>query len=274
MDDKKLKNMLRDIANEPLPDDIAGIAKNKTNEFTNQISKQRQQNVWRIIMKSKMTKYIAAAVILIAVVISINYFGGSVDFASIAWANVEESLREVNWMHLIYKPNEVKKKENVVCGESKQVTWIAFRSLIKVEQDSSGKISYSDYSENARYLYNPEDGTVSKSVISGETFPFGSDGPIVLFKQLIEMEKEKGSIIRRKTGKFKGSKVDIWEVLQPIDKGMVIKGELLIDINTNLPLAVKIWRKYYEKVTGQLMEVEFEYPTEGPRDIYEAGAPR
>jgi len=52
----------------------------------------RQQNIWRMIMKSKMTKFATAAVIIIAVIIGINQFGGSVDMASVAWAEVVEQL--------------------------------------------------------------------------------------------------------------------------------------------------------------------------------------
>ncbi|MBW8035350.1 MAG: hypothetical protein FVQ79_06915 [Planctomycetes bacterium] len=43
-------------------------------------------SVWRIIMKSRMTKLaVAAAVIIIAVLAGINPFGGSIDVASVAW---------------------------------------------------------------------------------------------------------------------------------------------------------------------------------------------
>ena len=49
-------------------------------------------NIWRIIMKSKITKIAAAAVIIIAVLIGINQFGGSIDGASVAWAQVVEQL--------------------------------------------------------------------------------------------------------------------------------------------------------------------------------------
>lgn len=43
-------------------------------------------------MKSKITKIAAAAVIIIAVLIGINQFGGSIDGASVAWAQVVEQL--------------------------------------------------------------------------------------------------------------------------------------------------------------------------------------
>jgi len=52
-------------------------------------------NIWRIIMKRRITKLAAAAVIIIAVLIGINQFGGSIDGASVAWADVAERFRSV-----------------------------------------------------------------------------------------------------------------------------------------------------------------------------------
>ena len=46
-----------------------------------------QPNIWRIIMKSKMTKLAAAAVIIIAVLIGINQFGGSIGGDSVAFGD-------------------------------------------------------------------------------------------------------------------------------------------------------------------------------------------
>ena len=57
---------------------------------------QRNQNqqgisdthIWRIIVKSKITKFAAAAVVIVAVLIGINQFGGSIDGTSVAWADI------------------------------------------------------------------------------------------------------------------------------------------------------------------------------------------
>ena len=57
-------------------------------------SAEPEPNIWRIIMKSRITKIAAAAVIIIAVLIGINQFAGSVDMASVAWADVIEQISE------------------------------------------------------------------------------------------------------------------------------------------------------------------------------------
>ena len=49
-------------------------------------------NIGRIIMKSPITKLAAAAVIIIAILIGVHYLGGSIDVASVAWAEVVEQI--------------------------------------------------------------------------------------------------------------------------------------------------------------------------------------
>ena len=53
-----------------------------------------EPNVWRIIMKSKITKLTAAAMIIIAALISIYEFGGSIDGSSVAWAELVERVEQ------------------------------------------------------------------------------------------------------------------------------------------------------------------------------------
>jgi len=50
-----------------------------------------QPNIWRIIMKSKITKFAAAAVIIIAVFVGIHYFGGSME--NVAFADVMQNIK-------------------------------------------------------------------------------------------------------------------------------------------------------------------------------------
>ncbi|MBN1795881.1 MAG: hypothetical protein JW804_04350 [Sedimentisphaerales bacterium] len=66
MDNEKLDKLLCNLANEPLPDDIAEIAEQKSQQFSREITEQKL-NVWQVIMRSKMTKLAAAAVLIIAV---------------------------------------------------------------------------------------------------------------------------------------------------------------------------------------------------------------
>ncbi|UCG58886.1 MAG: hypothetical protein JSU70_05105 [Phycisphaerales bacterium] len=51
-----------------------------------------EPNIWRIAMKSRITKIAVAAVIAIAVLLGVHYFGVSPDGAGVAWADVLENM--------------------------------------------------------------------------------------------------------------------------------------------------------------------------------------
>ncbi|MHC4756697.1 MAG: hypothetical protein ACYTBP_16330, partial [Planctomycetota bacterium] len=61
----------------------------KTNSAAN------QPNIWRIIMKSRIIKLTAAVVIIIAVMIGINQFGGSLHMAGVAWGEVVNKVEQI-----------------------------------------------------------------------------------------------------------------------------------------------------------------------------------
>ena len=63
------------------------------------------------IMKSSITKFAAAAVIIIAVMLGINYIGGSPDGASVAWAKVLENVEAARTVMYIYELEKGDRKE-------------------------------------------------------------------------------------------------------------------------------------------------------------------
>ena len=64
---------------------------------TNEHKLAKQEAVlWRIIMKSRITKLAAAAVIVVAVLAGIHLFGGSIDGTTIAWAKVIETIENAH----------------------------------------------------------------------------------------------------------------------------------------------------------------------------------
>ncbi len=61
-----------------------------------------QPNMWRIIMKSRITRIAAAAVIVVAVMIVIQQFGVPIDVTNVAWADVQKAFLAQPWIHLKY----------------------------------------------------------------------------------------------------------------------------------------------------------------------------
>ncbi len=62
----------------------------------------KQANTGRIIMKSRIAKLAVAAVVIVAVMVGINQLGGSIDMASVAWAEITTQLDRVGYVHCYY----------------------------------------------------------------------------------------------------------------------------------------------------------------------------
>jgi len=75
-------------------------------------------NIWRTIMRSRITKFAAAAVILIAVMIGMSQFGGSIDGTSVAWAKVAEKIDLL--------PAFVNREKRIAMSDGKEIPF--FRS--------------------------------------------------------------------------------------------------------------------------------------------------
>lgn len=58
-------------------------------------------NIWRTIMKSRITKLAAAAAIITAVLLGVNFIGGP-DMANVAWAEVTSRVAQVDYVHVCH----------------------------------------------------------------------------------------------------------------------------------------------------------------------------
>ena len=218
-------------------------------------------NIWRTIMKSPVTKLAAAAVIiivvLIGVLIGINQFGGSIE--AVASGQVIEAMKKVNWMHVVGREKD---------SGSIDEAWLSFESKINIKKNENGGITYTNYHKNKRYVYDPAKQTIYVYDVSGENFAFGTAGPLQLFEELLQMERDKGAkITRRKDGK-----TEIWEAVTS-EGNRTVEGRVFIDIEKALPMVMQVKVTSNGKIV-QDIDIRFDYPQKGPEDIYELGAPK
>jgi len=73
-------------------------------------------NVWRKIMRSRITKLAAAAAIIIAVLIGIYHSGGSIDGASVVWAEVANKIEQM--------PVCIHREKRIVTCDGKEVDFL------------------------------------------------------------------------------------------------------------------------------------------------------
>ena len=106
-------------------------------------------NIWRIIMRSRITKLAAAAVIIIAVIVGINQFSSSIDGASIVFADVLEQINN-------FRPytNTITVQEEGIPTVSKRVMMLSLTQ--RREINSNGTIVVFDLARAKTLTLVPE----------------------------------------------------------------------------------------------------------------------
>jgi hypothetical protein len=213
-------------------------------------------SIWRIIMKSKITKLAAAAVIIIAVIAIVKHLGGSIEPAGVAFAQATEALKKVRWVH--------------TTGTDGYEGWINHESQVSITKAADGRIEFSDYKKSKKYEYDPESNTLTISRTSGDfhELPLQWQEYLKLFAQ-----RQPDIEVSRRKDRVGGNDVEIY-ILNWAKVGFLRKSEVTVAVQSDLPLSarLKITRSNGTLVTDA--KTVFEYPQDGPTTIYDLGVPR
>ncbi len=94
MNRENIEEILKEMGSENVPADVHEIAEETMRDFVEVRTRQpRYYVLWESIMRNKMIRFAAAAVIIVAVIVGIHQFGGSIE--SVAWAQVLDNIRRV-----------------------------------------------------------------------------------------------------------------------------------------------------------------------------------
>ncbi len=239
------------------------IHKFKTNPRNHKAPSQTPINTWRIIMKSKITKLAAAAVIIIVIVTAISHLGVSIDGTSIAFGDMVEAMQEKPWVHW--------QVTSGTTDESLIESWFCFERSLSAHKRADGTLLFNDDREKNQHTYDPQKGVIYFAYGQQEThepdsLPVASFQLVPIIMQYLAEEALK---ITRKT---------IWQDGQELEtiSAQMIKGstakqiELVRDVQQNLLISMKV---DYKDDSKNLF-AEFDYPQEGPESIYDLDAPQ
>ena len=228
-----------------------------------------KQNIWRIIMKSRITKLAAAAVIVITGLFGVHYFGGSLDGSKVALGKALDNMEKSLWLHQVIKGTQGGKKVTVE-------QWISFESKIVALKRSDGCIKYLDYNKQKHYEYDPNSGTISMSYLKNEGFNVFSEltDPLSFLDIAIKKLTQEGGKVTEKRGKYYGNNVRIYEVTFSEHRDFKKTNiKFFIDPPSQLVIAEKVKA---ENESGDVImeaEIKLDYAEMGPNSIYDLGVP-
>jgi hypothetical protein len=220
---RNIEEILKEIGGEDVPAEVHKIAEETSGKFNKTLMQSRKNVLWQSITKSRITKLAVAAVIVIAVLVGVYRFGGSIDGTSVAFADVLEQ---------IYKARTVTYKETFYPGTEREFTVEDMRmepGYLRSEM-SHGDITIWDFSGGKDLHLMPG---LKKAVL---TQRIGRSRGKRLFNYLDWISK-----LHEKDGEFIGQEeidgqiADVFLVQKEFERTTI-----WVDPETNLPVRVEM----------------------------------
>jgi hypothetical protein len=202
----------------------------------------RQPNIWRTIMKSRITKFAVAAILIIAVLIGINQFSGSIDGVSVAWADVAEKVEDIQTFVCQRKDlQRTSDKDQTV--ETKSVIFSSAEYGSRIDSYKDENIQSSTYTlpaEKAIITVIPSAQKHFRRPLTEEMLKeMEQKGPREIVRRFFSLEyKELGSKIINSVV-VEGIEVNDPKVLSanfPVER---VTARLWVNVETNLPVLLE-----------------------------------
>ena len=219
---------------------------------------------WRTTVMNNWRKYAVAAAILAAVGIGVQQFGGSIDGAKVALADVITAIENATWLHAV---NTARRGEDAFVTEE----WFGFERQIHAAKGPGDTITWSDYDAGGRHCYSPDAKVVSVSSIPAAEPPLKASGPLALCEKLMELEQSRGASLAQQTGSYEGTRAVIWKVNRAEEDGQETIA-FFVDSSSLLPLAAEVTYVLNDGTVRYQGHVVFDYPDTGPESIYDLGS--
>lgn len=229
--------------------------------------------IWRTIVKSKIAKLAVAALIVIVVILAFK--DGSIDIVSSAFGidEVIASMQKVEWMHatvtVIGSTNaDSNRMENKYNGSQH---WQSIHPHRKIDIYSEGSIYFEE--EQTLWKYDSDSNTITITYHDG-SIP-DREKPKNLqdvYLTTVSYFESKGATVEYSTGTYDGCPIQIIKVDHTDENGFDRKMMIKADAQTRLAKEIEIYQKTSKNENSTFFMI-FDYPSSGPKDIYEAGAP-
>ena len=251
MHEENIEEILKRLGQEAIPADVHKIAEEASGKFSKTLTPSRQHILWSDIMKSPITKLAVAAVVIIVVLIGINQFGGSVDMASVAWAEVFEAMEDVPTV-IFEMTNVTTLWENqTISTVSKVYDAGEYGNRVDIYMNSELVMQkYALPNENIAYRIRPKEKMYSHFELLQDHVATEEDFPRQWVKTILSEDYTHLGSNNINGFDVEGVEVNNSELLKG-DQGLV---RLWVDVETNLPVLIELERWMLEDDVETTME--------------------
>jgi hypothetical protein len=215
----------------------------------------------RHIMKSTTGRLVAAVIVLVLIgagILRLGRHGGG-----LALGDIVASMQRVPWMHVTGMGQSPQKNGHV--GQ----WWESFDRRVIVSVESDGVITYRDYNAETMYVYHPQTNTVTIGPATDRSNVASAGSPAAAIREMIAAQEEAGAEVTSEPAIRDGVQVQTIHIVAK-EQDMT----LVCDRDSGLPLSMETIVTLRETSEQAVASATFEYPAEGPADIYALGVPR
>ncbi len=232
----------------------------------------RRPGVWRIVMRTRMGKLAAAAVVVVGLLAVLQQLSGSSGVTSVAWGDVREAFLRQHWVHVKYD-NGDERWSNLQTGDSYFKNW-------------DGRCVAVDYARNLRQIHEPAFGrhiSEDRPVIyrDGVIPPWEPktawDSVLGHWEQMAEQGKTRDWEVERHLDQTGGTRLIRFDChLNDAAGRRLLITRIWADPKTRLPLT--IWERLQlaerQKQKRESITGTFDFPQTGPASLYDLGVAR
>ncbi len=241
--------------------------------YEKQKSAITKPNIWRIIMKSRITKIAAAAVIIIVVMVGLYHYTGSFHGTTAAFAisDVITAMKQVQWTHAtVQMIDDINVPVDKLKYWNGREYWQSIDPYRTISIGSSGDIEFTEL--NSTKVYDPKNNTIT---ITSPRYP-EKDPPASMQEMWLDFvsdfEKDEDAKVEYSDSIYEDRPAKIIKVDYTKESGWHEEITIIVDAETHLARKFMVFQKTTKGVSGTILML-IDYPPTGPKDIYEAGAP-
>ncbi len=218
-------------------------------------------------MDSRVTR-LAAVFVLAATILAVCYFSGT-PVKAVEFSEIAQALREAPWMHTLATADSPQAKGTIEL-------WIGFREKIEGSKMPDGSVVFRRLQEHEVAEYDPNSRTITLRYAQEGDFSPQMSSPALIVESMQKVLEDHGAQIVTRMGEHQGRRVQVQEIsLAEHFKGIgLYTVRLYVDPRSKLLLAMESKAIDANGVAISTAEATYEYPSTGPRDIYDMGVPR
>jgi len=226
--------------------------------------------IWRIIMKSPITKLATAAVVIIAFILSITLSDKTVAPA-FGMNDVLAAMAKAEWLHRTWEFTEIN-TESDTTGQEIRESWTSINPRREITIYKNGSIEFTEFTKYKMKVQRYDPQTQVLTITNHPTLERKSYASIedMVLGQLLNLEKIEAKVEYAATV-YDGNPAKIIKIDNLNENGVHQKFSIVADVETYLP---KLMTYHYESADqSATANVTFNYPKTGPSNIYQAGVP-